>query len=64
MIVRTIKPLKGMYVEKMEDEKCHELTNVSDAYKSRSHEMFAEARYKANTVSMDKARRPATLPEE
>jgi len=32
MIVRTIKSLKGMYVEKMEDEKCHGLMNVSDAY--------------------------------
>ena len=64
MLLRAIKSLKGMYAERMEDEKCRELVNFSDAYKFRSHEMFAEARYKAIAVSMDKARRPSSLPEE
>jgi len=53
-----------MYAERMAVEKCCEQVNFSDAYKFRSHEMFAEARYKAITVSMDKARPLSSLPEE
>ena len=64
IIMRTIKSLKGMYAEAMQDVKCRELDMFTDDYKFRSHEVFATARYKAVAQSMDKARRPASLPEE
>ena len=62
--MRTIKLLKGMYEEAMQEVKCRELDMLTDAYKFCSHEVFATARYKAVAQSMDKARSPASLPEE
>lgn len=59
-----MKSLKGLYAEEMKDDKCRELDMFGDAYRFRSHEMFATARYQAVHQSMDKARRPASLPEE
>ena len=64
IILRTVKTLKGMYGERMDDVKCHELDLFTDALKFRSHELFASAWYRAIAQSMDKARRPASLPEE
>ena len=60
----TIKSLKGMYAEAMQDVKCRELDMFTDAYKFLSHEVFATACYKAVAQLMNKARRPASLPEE
>ncbi len=64
IVVRTIKSMKGMYAEAMEDAKAVELDRFHDAYKFRSHEVFASARYRAVAQSMNKARRPGSLPEE
>ena len=64
IILRTVKTLKGTYAERMDDAKCHELHLFTDAYKFRSHELFESAWYRAIAQSMDKARRPASLPEE
>ena len=64
IVIRTMKSLKGLYAEKMEDAKCKELYMFADAYRFRSHEMFATARYQVVHQSMDKDRRPASLPEE
>ena len=58
---RTIKSMKGMYAEAMEDEKAAELDRCHDAYKFRSHELFASASYRAVAQSMNKAHRPASL---
>ena len=64
IILRTIKSLKGLYSEAMEDDKVRELDYFTDAYNFRAHEMYAAARYKAITQSMDKSRRPASLPQD
>ena len=64
IITRTIKTLKGMFAEAMQDAKYRELDMFTDAYKFRSHQVFATARYKVIVQSMDKARNPASLPEE
>ena len=64
ILVRTIRSMKGMYAEAMEDEKAAELDRFHDAYKFRAPEMFASARYRAVAQSMNKACRPASLPEE
>ena len=48
----------------MEDDKVRELDYFTDAYNFRAHEMYAAARYKAITQSMDKSRRPASLPQD
>ena len=64
VLARTIKSMKGMYAEAMEDEKAAELDRFHDSYKFRAHELFASAPYRAVTQSMNKARRPASLPEE
>ena len=64
IVARTIKSMKGMYAKAMEDAKAVELDRFHDAYKFRSHEVFASARYSAVAQSMNKARRPASLPEE
>ena len=64
IITRTIKTLKGMFAEAMQDAKYRELDMFNDAYKFRSHQVFATARYKVIVQSMDKARNPASLPEE
>ena len=63
-LTRTIKSMKGMYAEAMKDEKAAELDRFHDAYKFRAHELFASARYRAVTQSMNKARRPASLPDD
>ena len=64
ILTRTIKSMKGMYAEAMEDEKAAELNRFHEAYKFRAHELFASARYRAVAQSTNKARRPASLPEE
>ena len=64
ILTRTIKSMKGIYAEAMEGEKAAELDRFHDAYKFRSHELFASARYRAVTQSMNKTRRPASLPED
>ena len=64
ILVRTIKSMKGMYAEAMEHAKATELDHVYDAYTFRSHEMFESTRYRAVAQSMNKVRRPASLPEE
>ena len=43
IILRTVKTLKGMYGERMDDVKCHELDLFTDALKFRSHELFESA---------------------
>ena len=62
--IRTIKSMKGMYAEAMEDENVAELDSFLDAYKFSAHELFASAGYIAVSQSMNKACRPASLPEE
>ena len=64
ILTRTIKSMKGMYAEAMEGEKAAELDRFHDAYRFRAHELFASARYRAVTQSMNKTRRPASLPED
>ena len=59
ILMRTIKSMKGMYAETMEDEKAAELDSCHDSYKFRAHELFASARYRAVAQSMNKACRPA-----
>ena len=43
IILRTVKTLKGMYGERMDDVKCHEIDLFTDALKFWSHELFASA---------------------
>ena len=38
LVMRTVKLLKGMYAEVMEDDKCYELDLFVDAYKYQSHD--------------------------
>ena len=64
IILRTIKSLKGLYAEAVEDDKVRELDHFTDVYNFRAHEMYASARYKAITQSMDKSCRPASLPQD
>jgi len=64
IVLRSIKSLKGLYAERMEDAKSVETDMFCDAYNFRSHEMFASARYSVVAQSMNKSRRPATLLEE
>ena len=64
ILTRTIKSMKGMYAEVMEDEKATELDRFHEEYKFRAHELFASARYRAVAQSTNKAHRPASLPEE
>ena len=64
ILTRTIKSMKGMYAEAMEDEKAAELDRFHDAYKFRSHELYASARSRAIYQSMTKARRPSSLPDD
>ena len=59
ILTRTIKSMKDMYAEAMEDEKAAELDRFHDAYKFRAHELYASARYRAVAQSMNKACRPA-----
>ena len=55
IIIPTIKSLKGMYAESMDDAKVAELDNFVLEYEFRVHEMYASARYKVMTKSMNKA---------
>ena len=64
ILTRTIKSMKGMYAEAMEDEKAAELDRFHDAYKFRAHELFASAHHRAVAQSTNKALRPASLLEE
>ena len=64
VISRTIRSLKGKFAEEMEDEKMRELDMFTEAYKFRASEMYATARYQAVVKSLEKARRPAALPQE
>ena len=64
ILTRTITSMKGMYAEAMEDEKAAELDRFHDAYKFRSHELYASARSRAIYQSMTKARRPSSLPDD
>ena len=63
-IKRATKILKGMYAESMEDAKVVEMDNFMVAYNFRAPEIYASAQYKVVAKSMDKARRPAALPDE
>ena len=64
ILTRTIKSMKGMYAEAMEDEKAAELDRFHDAYKFRAHELYASARYRAIHQSITKACRPSSLPDD
>ena len=64
ILTRTITSMKGMYAEAMEDEKAAELDRFHDAYKFRSHGLYASARSRAIYQSMTKARRPSSLPDD
>ena len=64
IIMRTVKSLKGIYAENSQDDKYAELDRFVEAYRFRAPEIFAQARYQATTQTLDKARRPASLPEE
>ena len=64
IIRRSVKSLKGIYDEKSQDAKYAALEKFMEAYIFRAPEMFAEARYKATKQSLDRARRPAALPDE
>ena len=61
---RATKILKGMYAESMEDAKVVEMDNFMVAYNFRAPEIYASAQYIVVAKSMDKARRPAALPDE
>ena len=56
IVVRTIKSMKGMYLEAMEDAKAVELDRFHDAYKFCSHEVFASARYSAVAIALSPSR--------
>ena len=56
--------MKGMYSEAMEDEKATELDRFHEAYKFGSPALFASARARAIHQSMNKVRRPASLPDD
>ena len=60
-IKRATKILKGMYAESIEDV---EMDNFMVAYNFCAPEIYASAQYKVVAKSMDKARRPAALPDE
>ena len=64
ILTRTITSMKGMYAEAMEDEKAAELDRFNDAYKFRSHELYASARSRAIYQLMTKACRPSSLPDD
>ena len=64
IIRRSVKSLKGIYDENSQDAKYAELEKFMEAYIFRAPEMFGEARYMATKQSLDRARRPAALPDE
>lgn len=64
IIQRAIKSLKGFYTETLQDARYDEMCKFQMAYAFRSYEMFANARYRCISNSMDKARRPEQLPVE
>ena len=63
-IRHSVKSLKGIYAENPQDAKYAELEKFMEAYIFRTPEMFGKARYKATKQSLDRARRPAALPDE
>ena len=64
ILTRTIRTMKGMYAEAMEDEKATELDRFHDAYKFGSPALYASACARAIYQSMTKARRPSSLPDD
>lgn len=64
IILRTIKSMKGLYTETKQDDKFVEIGKFQEAYLFRSAEMFANARYQCIVNSVDKSRRPESLPDE
>lgn len=64
IILRSVKMLLGYYTETMQDDKYQELKKFRVAYKYRSNEMYAGARYQCTQNSLAKARRPSNLPSE
>ena len=64
VVQKTIKTLKGLYSESMEDNKLHELNLFETVYNFRLPEILAKARYQQVKMSMDKARKPQNLPNE
>lgn len=64
VVQKTIKTLKDLYTESIEDDKYHEITQSETAYNFRLPEILANSRYQQVKVSMDKARRSQNLPSE
>lgn len=64
VIQKTIKTLKGLYSESMEDSKLNELNRFETVYNFRLQEIMASSRYQQIKTSIDKTRRPQNLPSE
>ena len=62
VIQRTIKVLKGIYVEEKKDDSAKEVELFQTAYAFRAHEIYADARHKTIANSLEKSRRPEALP--
>ena len=64
LIMQTIQSMRGIYAENSQDGKYAKLDRFVEAYRFHAPRIFAESRYQATTQTLDRARRPAAVPEE
>ena len=64
VILRSLKTLKGYYSETIQDKKQAELKHFKAAYKHKSSEIYPKSRQTCVTSSLEKARKPSSLPDE
>ena len=64
VILRSLKTLMGYYSETMQDEKRKELKCFMTAYKHMSTQLYPAARQKCIQNSLEKARKPSSLPSQ